>query len=154
MTFLHGYSLVLQAFPFLLTYFHIWGHSCPSACISDKCCTSWHHPWAFLWRKSLKEWPVPKYKEITAVSGWQWTEHVKGQHNVPGVWRMRFALVLMHLSDKGSLLEESRLVFVFHMGSELDLSLDPSKLTGFIKRHGVGAIQYIVPGLEEKRSGE
>lgn len=37
------------------------------------------------------------------------------------------------------------------MGSELDLSLDPCKLTGFIKGHRVGSIQYIIPSLEETR---
>lgn len=51
--------------------------------------------------------------------------------------------------DKNSLLQESRLVLVLHMGSKLDLSLDPCKLTGFIKGDRVGSIQYIIPSLEE-----
>lgn len=38
---------------------------------------------------------------------------------------------------------------MLHMGSKLDLSLDPCKLTGFIKGDGVGSIQYIIPSLEE-----
>ncbi len=44
MTFLHGYPFELQAFPFLLTYLYIWGHSCPTAYISENSCNSWHHP--------------------------------------------------------------------------------------------------------------
>lgn len=51
--------------------------------------------------------------------------------------------------EKRSLLQESGLVLVLHVGSELDLSLDPRKLTGFIKGDGVGSIQYIIPSLEE-----
>lgn len=58
-------------------------------------------------------------------------------------------LVVMHLFDKKSLLQESGLVLVLHMGSKLDLSLDPCKLTGFIKGDRVGSIQYIIPSLEE-----
>lgn len=53
--------------------------------------------------------------------------------------------------NQDNLLQESRLVFVLHVGSKLDLSLDPCKLTGFIKGDGVGAIQYIIPSLEETR---
>lgn len=55
----------------------------------------------------------------------------------------------MHVLDRKSLLQESGLVFVLRMGSELDLSLDARKLTGFIKGHRMGAIQYIIPRLEE-----
>lgn len=55
----------------------------------------------------------------------------------------------MHLSTK-HLLEKSRLVFVLHMGSKLDLSLDTCKLTGFIKGDRVGSIQYVIPGLQER----
>lgn len=55
----------------------------------------------------------------------------------------------MHVWDRKGLLQESRLVFVLHMGSELDLSLNPCKLAGFIKGDWMGAIQYVVPGLEE-----
>lgn len=55
----------------------------------------------------------------------------------------------MHVLDRKSLLQESGLVFVLHMGSELDLCLDPRELTGFIKGDGMGAIQYIIPSLEE-----
>lgn len=51
--------------------------------------------------------------------------------------------------NRKGLLQESRLVFVLHMGSELDLGLDPCKLAGFIKGDRVGSIQYIIPGLEE-----
>lgn len=57
-------------------------------------------------------------------------------------------LVLLHLIDKESLLQESGLVFVLHVGSELDLSLDACELTGFIKGDRVGSIQYIIPSLE------
>lgn len=57
--------------------------------------------------------------------------------------------VLMRVWDRKGLLQESGLVFVLHMGSELDLSLNPSKLAGFIKGDWMGAIQYVVPGLEE-----
>lgn len=57
----------------------------------------------------------------------------------------------MHVWDRKGLLQESGLVFVLHMGSELDLSLNPSKLAGFIKGDWMGAIQYVVPGLEETR---
>lgn len=46
-----------------------------------------------------------------------------------------------------SLLKESRLVFVFHVGSKLDLSLDSCKLTGLIKGDRVGSIYYIIPSL-------
>lgn len=57
--------------------------------------------------------------------------------------------VLMHILDRKNLLQESGFVFVLHMGSELDLGLDPSELTGFIKGHRVGSVQYIIPSLEE-----
>lgn len=55
----------------------------------------------------------------------------------------------MHVLDRKSLLQESRLVFVLDMGSKLDLSLDPGELTGFIKGDRMGSIQYIIPSLEE-----
>lgn len=58
-------------------------------------------------------------------------------------------LVLVHIFDNESLLQKSRLVLVLHVWPELDLSLDPSKLTGFIKGDRVGSIQYIIPSLEE-----
>lgn len=58
-------------------------------------------------------------------------------------------LVSVHVLDRKSLLQESGLVFVLRMGSELDLSLDARKLTGFIKGDRMGAIQYIIPSLEE-----
>lgn len=58
-------------------------------------------------------------------------------------------LVSMHVLDRKSLLQESRLVLVLDMGSKLDLSLDPSELTGFIKGDRMGSIQYIIPSLEE-----
>lgn len=48
-----------------------------------------------------------------------------------------------------SLLKESRLVLVLHVGSELDLSLDSCKLTGLIKGDGVGSIYDVIPSLEE-----
>lgn len=40
-------------------------------------------------------------------------------------------------------------MFVLGMGSKLDLSLDPSEFTGFIKGDRMGSIQYIIPRLEE-----
>ena len=52
------------------------------------------------------------------------------------------------LSDKEDLLQESWLMFVFHMGPELDVSLDAGKLAGLIKGHGVGAVEYVIPGLQ------
>lgn len=41
-------------------------------------------------------------------------------------------------------------MLVLLVGSELDLSLDPCELTGFIKGDRVGSIQYIIPGLQER----
>lgn len=58
-------------------------------------------------------------------------------------------LVSMHVLDRKSLLQESRLVFVLDMGSKLDLGLDSGKLTGFIKGDRMRSIQYIIPSLEE-----
>lgn len=145
MAFLHGYSFELQAFPFLLTYLYIWGHSCPTSFISENSCNSWHHPWAFHWRKSLKQPPVLK-QEITTVNAQQWNEHIKVQH---AITKLLWMLVLMHLHNMDSLLQESRFVFVLHVGSKLDLSLDACELTGFIKGDRVGSIQYIIPSLKE-----
>lgn len=139
--FLHGYPLELQAFPFLLTYLYIWGHSWPTACISENSCNSWHHPRAFHWRKSLKQQPVLKL-EITTVYAQLWTKHYVSTELL---WCWCKCLIM----NRKGLLQESRLVFVLHMGSELDLGLDPCKLAGFIKGDRVGSIQYIIPGLEE-----
>lgn len=66
MTFIHGYPQEVQTFPFLSTYLHIWGHSCPTAYISENSCNSWHHSCALHGRKSLKQQPAPK-REITTV---------------------------------------------------------------------------------------
>lgn len=55
----------------------------------------------------------------------------------------------MHSLEEKSLLQESGLVLVLHVGSELDLGLDPCELTSFIKGDRVGSIQYIIPSLEE-----
>ena len=60
----------------------------------------------------------------------------------------------MHSFEVKSLLKESGLVLVLHVGSELDLSLDPCKLTGFIKGDRVGSIQYIIPSLLETEGGQ
>lgn len=70
------------------------------------------------------------------------------------VWKLRLVLEVMYLSGKGGLLKESRLVFVLHMGPELDLSLDPGELAGFIKRHRVGTVEYIIPCLEGRQAEE
>lgn len=37
---------------------------------------------------------------------------------------------------------------MLHVGAELDLRLDSSKLTGLIKGHWVGAVQDVISGLE------
>lgn len=78
MTFLHGYPYELQTFPFLLTYLYIWGHSCPTAYISENSRNSWHHPRALQGRKSLKQQPVLK-QEITTAHAQMWADHMKAQ---------------------------------------------------------------------------
>lgn len=42
-------------------------------------------------------------------------------------------------------------MFVLYVGPELDLGLNPGKLAGLVERHRVGAIQDVVPGLEEEK---
>ena len=70
--------LQLQTFFLLLTCLYIWGHTCPTAYISENSCNSWHHPWAFQGRKSLKQQPVPK-QEITTVCAQMWTDQMKAR---------------------------------------------------------------------------
>lgn len=40
---------------------------------------------------------------------------------------------------------------MLHVGTELDLSLNSSELTGLIKGHGVGSVQNVIPGLKQRQ---
>lgn len=98
MTFIHGYPQEVQTFPFLSTYLHIWGHSCPTAYISENSCNSWHHSWALHGRKSLKQQPAPK-REITTVYAQLNCELTTREPDSPKSLQM---LMLMHvLGEKG-----------------------------------------------------
>lgn len=46
-------------------------------------------------------------------------------------------------------LKEPRLVFGLVVVTKLDLTLIASKLTGFVKRDWMGAIQNVIPGLSD-----
>lgn len=54
----------------------------------------------------------------------------------------------------GVLLEKSRLVFVLHVGTELDLCLNSSKLAGLVKGHRVGAVENVIPRLKHGQETE
>lgn len=79
-------------------------------------------------------------------------EHGK-KHNTPCRLIVSVGFNVQYLDEEESLLQESGLVLVLHVGSELDLSLDSCELTGFIKGDRVGSIQYIIPSLEETWGG-
>jgi hypothetical protein len=52
---------------------------------------------------------------------------------------------------KGHLLQESRLVFVLHVRSKLNLGLKSTKLAGFLEGDRMGAIQDVIPSLKHTR---
>lgn len=42
-------------------------------------------------------------------------------------------------------------MFVLHVGTELDLCLNSRKLAGLFKGHGVGSVQNVIPGLNQRQ---